>query len=266
MDLPDPPLYRRAPLHHEVRHDPASTSQDDLLLTWNPQSSSQWDGFRHVRRAGHGFFGGIADADHGVGHWGARGIAARAVLVDVARWRASVGRPLIHDTPDPIDPDDLLAALRAQGSTVLPGDVLLVRTGFLAWYRTLDRETQVAIADPDRLRSPGLRPVEASARLLWDLGLAAVAADNPALEVWPIGALLDPAEVAAIRAQPEREPEMQLHTRVLTMLGMPIGELWDLDPLADRCAADGRYSCLLASAPLRLPGGVASPANAIVIR
>jgi hypothetical protein len=47
---------------------------------------------------------------------------------------------------------------------------------------------------------------------------------------------------------------------------MPIGELWDLDHLADACAADERYECLLTVSPLPLVGGVGSPANAIALR
>ena len=52
----------------------------------------------------------------------------------------------------------------------------------------------------------------------------------------------------------------------LALLGMPIGELFELEALAGSCAADGRYTGLLTSAPLRLPGGIASPPNAVVVR
>jgi hypothetical protein len=52
----------------------------------------------------------------------------------------------------------------------------------------------------------------------------------------------------------------------LVLLGMPIGELFELEALAGSCAADGRYTGLLTSAPLRLPGGIASPPNAVVVR
>ena len=40
----------------------------------------------------------------------------------------------------------------------------------------------------------------------------------------------------------------------------------NLDPLAVACAADRRWSFLLAAAPLSVAGGVGSPANAIGLR
>jgi hypothetical protein len=57
-----------------------------------------------------------------------------------------------------------------------------------------------------------------------------------------------------------------LHTRVLALLGIPLGEFFDLDALADGCARDGRYEFLFTSAPLGIPGGIGSPPNALAIR
>ena len=55
---------------------------------------------------------------------------------------------------------------------------------------------------------------------------------------------------------------MFLHFRILGLLGIPIGEMWDLEALAEDCASDGVYEFLLTSAPLNLLDGVGSPANA----
>lgn len=93
-----------------------------------------------------------------------------------------------------------------------------------------------------------------------------MAADNPGLELWPPGAQLDPAERAAISADPTRRHEMSLHVRLLPMLGIPIGELWSLDALAEDCARDGEYRVCLVSAPLNLPNAAASPANALAVK
>jgi len=49
-------------------------------------------------------------------------------------------------------------------------------------------------------------------------------------------------------------------------LGIPIGELWDLEALASDCAGDGVYEFMLTSAPLNIPGGVGSPPNALAIK
>jgi hypothetical protein len=265
MALPDPPLFGRAAMRHDVRAN-NPRSQDELLHDWNTQASTQWDGFRHVRREKWGLYNGLSDEQHGVDHWARRGFAGRAVLADVAHWRESVGRPLAQGTPDPIEPEDITATLAAQGTEVEPGDVLLLRTGWLPWYLGTDAETRAAISDHTVLQTPGLRACEETARVLWNLHVSAVASDNPALEVWPIGALVDPAERDAIAADPIREHEMLLHQRLVPMLGLIIGELFDLEALADDCAGDGRYACFFTSAPINLPQGVATPPNALAIK
>jgi kynurenine formamidase len=86
------------------------------------------------------------------------------------------------------------------------------------------------------------------AEWLWDRQVAAVAADNAALEALPM----------------IREDGL-LHRRLLALLGMPIGEYWDLDELARLCSAAGRHDGLLVSHPLNIPGGVGSPCNAVMI-
>ena len=45
-----------------------------------------------------------------------------------------------------------------------------------------------------------------------------------------------------------------------------IGEMWDLDALAEDCAADGVYEFLLAAAPLPITGAVGSPINPLAIK
>nr|MBA2625991.1 cyclase family protein [Acidimicrobiia bacterium] len=158
----------------------------------------------------------------------------------------------------------LLACLADQATTVETGDVLLLRTGWLAAYRGLDAAGRGRVAAD--LAAPGLRPGVATARVLWDLHVAAVAADNPALEVWPIGALADGDWRRRLQEDPAGYPEVFVHTALLPLLGLPIGELFDLDALAEDCAADGRYEAFFTSAPLHLRAGVASPPGALAIR
>jgi hypothetical protein len=43
------------------------------------------------------------------------------------------------------------------------------------------------------------------------------------------------------------------------------GEMFDLERLAKECATAQRWSFFFTSAPLNIPGGVASPPNAIAI-
>jgi len=243
LTLPDPPLFNRAAVGHEVVGRP-SGSKDDVYHGFNTQSSAQWDGLRHVPHPEHGNYGGIPDEDHGVDAWAVRGIVGRGVLVDVDRWRAAEGRPLRQGEPDPITADDLRACIDAQGTPVETGDLLLLRTGWLAWYRRLEPAGRVAQAEV--AASPGIAGRDALA-LLWDLHISAIAADNPAVEMVPM-------------ANPF------LHRDLIPLLGIPLGEMWDLDALAEDCAATGTYDCFVASVPLRMPQGVASPPNAVAVR
>jgi kynurenine formamidase len=262
MGLPEPPLFGRPAFSHEVTG-LGGRAHDDLLHGWNTQSSSQWDGFRHVGSV-HGYWNGVDFDDHGMHHWAGRGLAGRAVLADVARWREAQGRPVRCDESDPIEVDDLHATLASQGTVVEEGDILLVRTGWLTWYRGLSSEQRAALADD--LRAPGLRPGRDTARGLWDLHIAAIGCDNPAVEVWPPGVFATPEQLAVARDDPEVGPEVFVHLSLLPLLGLPLGELWDLDRLAEDCAADGVYECFFTSAPLHLRDGVASPPNAIAIK
>jgi hypothetical protein len=52
-----------------------------------------------------------------------------------------------------------------------------------------------------------------------------------------------------------RDPDSGIMRRArIGLLGMPVGELRNLDPLATACAADGRWSFLLIVAPLSVAG------------
>lgn len=56
-----------------------------------------------------------------------------------------------------------------------------------------------------------------------------------------------------------------LHQWLLPHAGIPIGELWNLESLAEACASVGQWSFLLTSAPLNVVGGIASPPNTIAM-
>lgn len=273
MRLPDPPLFDRQPFEHEVTGGASSTSHDDVLHGWNTQSSSQWDGFRHIRNhaavadePGTGHYGGVPDEEHGIHHWARRGIVGRAVLADVGRWRERVGRPLQYDRPDPIEPDEIGECLADQGTELREGDVLLLRTGWVGWYEQQPTEVRERMAQSEHLVSPGLRSGEHLAEVLWNLHIAAIGCDNPAVEVWPPGVTSTPEHEAEVRADRRRLHEIFTHTLLLPMLGLPLGEMWTLEALGADCAADGRYECFFTSAPLNLPAGVASPPNALAIK
>ncbi len=267
LELPDPPLFGRPAHRHEVVQRPSGVSADDMLHGLNTQASSQWDGFRHVRHPIHGAYNGMPEEQHGVHHWARKGIVGRGVLADVARWRESVGRPLSPGTRDEISASDIHETLRAQNISVDTGDILLIRTGWLSWYRTLDAPTRASYAlDP---MAVGLTAKEETAAALWDLHIACVGVDNPAVEAWPPPMyFLSPEDrVASMAAagDPASAAQTFLHLNLLPLLGLPLGELFDLDALADHCVTTRTYDFLITSAPLNLLQGVASPPNIIAV-
>jgi kynurenine formamidase len=244
LDWPDPPLFGRRPVEHTVLVTPRG-NLDDYLDTFYPQASSQWDGFLHVRDPELGTYNRRSDDELGIEVWAERGIAGRGVLLDLERHLRGTAAPLDWRRRDVITADHLTACADAQGVRVQPGDVLLIRTG---WAGHVDDDCSELPRDASGvIVSPGLDGSETMAARLWDWGIGALAADNPAMEATPFG--VD-----------------RLHPKLLGRLGIPIGELWLLDDLAAACAADGRYEFLLTSAPLNVPGGVGSPANVLAIR
>jgi kynurenine formamidase len=259
QDLFDPPLYGRGAIRHTRLPSPGGTGFDDVYDNYYPQASSQWDALSHVAYGPDVFYQGVTADDiaregrNGIEAWAQRGIAGRGVLLDVARAMEADGRPLDAGSSTALTVDDLELARRQAGVEFRPGDVVLVRTGFVGWYRRQHERARQAMAR-GRLTAAGIEHTEAMARYVWDSGAAAFVSDAPALEVWPP----DP--------RPEAAPFGFLHNVLIGQFGLAIGELWELDALAEDCAADGRYEFLLTSAPLHVTGGIGSPANALAIK
>jgi kynurenine formamidase len=258
LDQPSPPLFGREPFRHTVFSFGIDNVFDDKLDNFFPQGSTQWDGFGHFGDPAAGFFGGRAAADIeaktlGIEAWAEAGLAGRGVLLDVARHAGLKG-----DAFSEIGPDLLAETASAQGVELHPGDVLCVRVGWVASYRRLDPAGREAVSaasrtgDIEHFQSPGLAPGSAIAEYLWDHGVAAIALDNPAVEPLGPGVFRDPLET--------------MHVRVLARLGIPLGELFDFEAHAEHCAGDGAYDFLFTSKPLRIPGGLGSPPNAIALK
>jgi kynurenine formamidase len=251
----DPALSgNRAVLEHTVTR--SRSGGDDRLDNFYLQESSQWDGFAHIRYREYGFLGG-RDVEHleqgelGIDRMAPEGICGRGVLIDVAAHRAATGTPWRPDEHTAITPDDLDEVLAAQGTELRAGDIVLVRTGWVGHYLALDPAARKALGGAmsrAELPTAGLAQGDSVARWLWNHQVAAVAADNPALEAIPV------AKGAGF-----------LHRYLIPLLGLPVGELWHLDPLGAACARGRRWTFFLASMPLNLPRGVGSPNNAVAI-
>jgi kynurenine formamidase len=263
LDLPlgsvNPALARsRGTPRHTVLHEAGSPAFDDLYDNFYPQCSSQWDSLGHVGYAPDEFYNGATEADvlagrrNTIDHWARHGIAGRAVLLDVPAVMAEANRPYHPGESAAIGPDVLELARRRAGVGYQAGDILLLHTGFAAWYAALPRETRLRL--PARLAAPGLAHTEEVCEYLWESHAAAIGSDTFGVEVWP-------ADMS-----PQAHPMGFLHHMLIGQFGMALGELWWLADLAADCAADGRYEAFLVSAPFNAPGGIGSPANAVAMK
>jgi kynurenine formamidase len=209
------------------------------------QAATQWDALAHVYyddRLYNGF-PATSLSPHGARHCGidrlGPGPIGRGVLLDLPR---SQGVEWLG-AGQVVTPDDLERARGGHDVGLEPGDILLVRTGWRRRYLTegavrevMTREAGLGLACADWLR---------------DHDVAALGCDNWAVEVVP----------------PEvRGTMLPLHLVLIRDLGLTIGEMFDLEALADACAADGRYEFFFCGPALKFTGGVGSPLNPVAIR
>lgn len=160
-------------------------------------------------------------------------IVARGVLIDVAKFKNVAHLP----TSYAITVADLKEALRKQGTTLRPGDVVLTRTGLMTLW-----------------------PDVAKYRLGDQAGLSLEAAQ------WLVEgqqAMLLGADNFGVESFPSRDPDnfVPVHSYLLAERGVSLLEaLWLEDLSKDRV-----YEFLLMASPLKLRGGTASPIRPIAI-
>lgn len=266
LDAFDPPLiaHRGVPTHTVFGTN--EFHRDDRLDGLFPQASTQIDGLRHFAHPDWGFYNGIP-ADRivqgtdvlGIQNVAARGIVARGVLVDIAAYRDSVGRPIDHAVGEAVAISDVEAALAQQRTSLQPGDLLMLRFGWIDWFRRTPRDPAAPLV------SAGLVASEETAAWLWDKQIALAAADNVALEAWPATASTLTTRAEETGALPRSSHTGMLHRILIPLLGLTIGELWDLDELAEACHERGAFEMLVTAEPLYVRGGVGSPANALAV-
>ena len=168
----------------------------------------------------------------------------RAVMIDL---QAHFGRG-----EKMVGYDELMRVMEEDKVEVEQGDFVCLRTGFDQVLLGMGKNP-----DPDggqgQPRRRARRPRRAAAEL--DHEIRAGRAD--------LGQF-------AVEAMPSRPCEgedhcasLPLHAHCLFKLGVYLGEIWLLSDLADWLRANGRSRFLLTAPPLRLPGAVGSPANAI---
>ena len=282
-----PPVLRptlrngQANMNYQLRCDNAACTDviSDDLVVMHLQYSTQWDSLAHVGslfdtqgtgepqpvyyngfRAGVDVVGpesaggaGIFDFAKvprestsgarklGIENMSERCVQGRAVMIDL---HAHVGRERVL-----VDYDMLQDILKKDQVSVENGDMVCLHTGFAQMILEMNREP-----DAHRLENSCAVLEGRDQRLLdWitESGLVALIADNYAVEAHPAS------------SQPGCCAALPLHEHCLFKLGVHLGEIWHLTPLAEWLRAHRRNRFLLTAPPLRLPGAVGSPATPV---
>ncbi len=189
----------------------------------------------------HWFGGGRAD-DHLTDFGPTLGDAAnlppfftRGVLVDAAGYRG------VHCLPkgEPIDAAEMDAICTAQGVTVEPWDVVLIRTGYMGLWPDAERMAAHKTPGPDI----------SAARWLLERGVVASGTDTETYEVQP-----------APDMGPTDNPQ-PVHTLLLIEQGIYLMESLDLEALA----RDRVYEFLFVALPLKIRGATGSMIDPLAV-
>ena len=228
-----------------MTHTPAREESKELLSYSGDGVSMYTHTGTHIDTLNHfGLRGKIwnqvsADDALGVRGWTKSGadkyppIVARGVLIDVAKSKNVAHLP----TSYAITPADLQEALKKQGTTLRPGDVVLTRTGLMTLWPDV---AKYRLADQAGLS------LEAAQWLVEGQKAMMLGADNFGVENFP-----------------SKDPEnfVPVHTYLQAEQGVSLLEALWLEDLAK----DQVYEFLFIASPLKMRGATASPIRPIAI-
>ena len=218
---------------------------DDVLFL-AAQGATHWDALGHI----------FYDAKMWNGYDCRRVTSMGAEVNDIANYRDRItGRAVLLDLPramgldwcEPgqgITTEDLRACAERQGVEVRTGDIVLLRFGQIAQCRARGDWGDYAGGD-----APGLT----FDTLDWiaEREIAGLASDTWGVEVRP--------NDLSFVGQP-------WHRVALPQMGLLVGEIFDLDALAEDCAQDGVYEMFFSANPLPIKGSVGGPINPTAIK
>jgi kynurenine formamidase len=211
------------------------------------QGSTQYDALGHVWYGGriwNGYdakttVGGLDKAS--VQPIAERGVVGRGILLDMARFR---GKSSL-EPGETFDHTDLEACAAAQGESIEPHDILIIRTNHLQLFYDRGEKFYEGFNESGLVYSPEL------VRWFADREIPNLVTDTIANEV-----TIDPHTGVAL----------VLHNALMRNLGVVFTEICDLEKLAADCAADGHRSFLYVAAPLKIHQATGSPVNPVVIK
>ncbi|HBC07759.1 MAG TPA: cyclase [Rhodospirillaceae bacterium] len=233
------PAYQFWMTHVPARRAGERVAHSSDALSMNTHTGTHLDMLSHFGLHGRIWNGVSADTALNAHGWAKSGaekvppIVARGVMIDLAGARNLRHLPASYA----VTVDDLKAALARQGTTLSPGDVVLLRTGLMTLW-------------PDRAKlqlfnQAGLG-LEAARWLVEDQKVMLLGADNFGLESFPSR---DPQNFAPV------------HTYLLAEKGVPFLELLWLEELA----RERVYEFLFVAAPLKLRGATGAPVRPLAI-
>ena len=170
------------------------------------------------------------------------GITTRGVLIDIPRFRGTDYVALDR----PVRGWEVEAAAEAQGSPLTPGDAVVIYSGRQKFFA----------ANPGSV--PGVRP---TAGVHTDVA-PVLKKHDVAILGWD---LLDANPTGYRIFDDPPVPGGGVHILAIVYMGLPLLDNANLQPLAEACAAEGRWEFLLTINPLVIRGGTGSPVNPIAI-
>lgn len=218
----------------------------DDAVTMPLQCATQWDALAHILYRGKMYNGYEA---HHVNSTGAKKngmenakdkIVSRGVLLDIPRYK---GKQWL-EPGEAVYPEDLDGAAAMGKVSVGTGDIVLVRTGQIGQVRADGSWGEYSGGS-----APGLG-VDC-AQWICEHEVAGYATDTWGTEVIP-----------------NETPDIfqPLHMILIVHAGVLVGEIFDLEGLAEDCANDGVYEFLFVAPPLPITGAVGSPINPQAIK
>jgi len=283
-----PPVLRPTVIDNKIRMNHRLSTEneratdvisDDLVILYT-QYSTQWDSLAHVghqfdvdgtgKRVAVYYNGFRADVDVigpssvedagaidvkmtaqststakalGIERMAEACVQGRGVMIDL---HAHFGRERVLVTHE-----ILMNILRLDNVLIEPGDMVCLHTGFADMLMQMG-----GTPDPELVHTSCAVLDGRDQKLLdWisETRLSVLIADNFAVEALPANESPGHDHCALV----------PLHEHCLFKLGVHLGELWHLTPLANWLRSHRRYRFLLTAPPLRLPGAVGSPTTPI---
>jgi kynurenine formamidase len=248
-------------------HPPGSDILCDDVVQLYLQYSTQWDSLCHIGSRfdadGDGkpetvFYNGYRGGTDIVGGGEGRHLGALKLGIEKMAAKSIQGRAVLIDleahfggAPHEVSYADLAEVMKKDRVVVEPGDMVCLHTGLADLILSMNKNP-----DPEKIfascatldgNDPKLRD------WISESGLCALIADNVAVE-----------SVKGLGMEPKLgATQMPIHEHCLFKLGVPLGELWHLGPLAAWLRVHKRSRFLLTAPPLYLPHAVGSPVTPV---